>query len=101
MGNDEFCSFVERRVSPAGGIRVWNDFDAVPYLAQLVGFRHAGVPIRLLQQESCRQYYSKENINETPPVLSVVTPHILYQIGPLVHVFPVLGVSELSEGVAD
>jgi len=80
IGNSEFCNFIERKVSPAGGIRMWNDFDAVPYLAQIVGYKHAGVPIRLSQKGHAKDLYLRESINELPAALNIVAPHILYQV---------------------
>ena len=80
IGNAEFCNYIERRVSPAGGLRVWNDFDAIPYLAQIVGYKHAGVPIRLSQKERAKDLYTQQSINELPAALNIVTPHILYQV---------------------
>ena len=67
------------------------------YLAQLVGYRHAGVPIRLVQRDMCKELYLKESINDIPAGFLVVAPHILYQVGSLVHVFPVMGTNEYSE----
>ena len=99
VGDSEFCAFVNRQVSPAGGIRVFNEKGPVAYLAQIVGYSHAGTPIRLKQKESAKSIYVKENINAfvVPATLNVVTPHILYQIGNLVHAFPILGHDDYDE----
>ena len=35
VGNLHFCRFVNKHVFPYGGVRVWNEYDAVPYLAQV------------------------------------------------------------------
>lgn len=47
IGNEGFCRMLDTYARPAGGLRIWNEFDVVPSIAQLVGFRHAGVPIKL------------------------------------------------------
>ena len=31
-GNAEFCSYLNDRVHPGGGLRVWNEYDAIPYI---------------------------------------------------------------------
>lgn len=59
---------------------MWNDFDAIPYLAQIVGYKHAGVPIRFSQKDHARDLYMQQSINELPAALNIVTPHILYQV---------------------
>ena len=99
VGNSEFCAFLNRQVSPAGGIRVFNEYDPVAYLAQIVGYSHAGTPICLKQRESAKDIFANENINAfvAPATLYAVTPHILYQIGGLVHTFPVLGHDDYDE----
>ena len=78
---------------------MFNEKDPVAYLAQIVGYSHAGTPIRLKQKESAKSIYVKENINAfvVPATLNVVTPHILYQIGNLVHAFPILGHDDYDE----
>jgi hypothetical protein len=43
IGNAAFEQALSSGVQPFGGIRVWNELDTVPYLAQVVGYRHAGV----------------------------------------------------------
>ena len=43
---------------PFGGLRLWNELDTVLYLAQLVGYRHTGIPVKL------RQYVSEAVVNE-------------------------------------
>ena len=99
VGNSEFCEFLNRQVSPAGGIRVFNEYDPVVYLAQIVGYSHAGTPICLKQTESAKRIFENENINAfvAPATLHAVTPHILYQVGGLVHTFPILGHNDFNE----
>ena len=56
IGNNEFCGFVDRRVSPSGGIRVFNDCDVVTHIAQLVGYAHAGKLLRSPLYLNCHIY---------------------------------------------
>jgi len=56
IGNTEFCGFVHRRVSPSGGIRVFNDRDVVTYIAQLVGYTHAGKHLNSPLYINCHIY---------------------------------------------
>merc|ERR1711871_359868 len=57
VGDSEFCAFVNRQVSPAGGIRVFNEYDPVVSLAQIVGYSHAGTPVCLKQRESAKETF--------------------------------------------
>jgi hypothetical protein len=34
-GNEAFCAFVNEYVHPFGGLRFSNEYDVVPYLAQV------------------------------------------------------------------
>ena len=34
-------------MQPFGGLRLWNEYDAIPYVALLVGYQHAGVPLKV------------------------------------------------------
>jgi len=52
IGNDGFCRMLNTYARPAGGLRIWNEYDVVPSIAQLVGFKHAGVPIELEVRDS-------------------------------------------------
>ena len=91
VGNTAFCNFVNENVHPFGGIRLWNEYDAVPYIALLVGYCHAGIPIKMKLQSEARELFLAESINTVVASTDVISPHILYQIGQLVHVFPVMG----------
>ena len=136
-GNSEFCAFLNKRVHPLGGLRVWNEYDAIPYiglclpdsallcfallcrilccewlrchfifvllcltacslrcftmhsyllhptLALLVGYQHAGVPIKTRLKRSAKELFQNSSIDAIAVALDVVSPHILYQIGSL------------------
>ncbi|KAG5185373.1 hypothetical protein JKP88DRAFT_244473 [Tribonema minus] len=85
-GNAPFCRHLEATALPHGGLRVWNEADAVPLLAQLAGYRHAGVPVRRRVSAAAVALYDSMNINAPlPPALGAATaiaPHIVYQVGP-------------------
>ena len=98
VGNSDFCRFVDRSVYPFGGLRVWNEYDAIPYIALLVGYQHAGVPLKVRLKKSAKELFQNESINPIAAALDVVSPHVLYQIGSLIHVFPVIG-SEIGSKV--
>jgi hypothetical protein len=63
VGNVQFCNFVNERVQPFGGIRLWNEYDAVPYIALIVGYSHAGIPIKMQLQREARELMLQESIN--------------------------------------
>ena len=91
VGNAQFCAYINRRVAPYGGLRVWNEYDVVPYLTLFVGYEHAGMPLKLKQGRGAKELFQRESINAVSPALPAIAPHILFQLGGLVHVFPVLG----------
>ena len=79
-------------LQPAGGIRYWNEYDAVPYLALVVGFQLGGIPVKMKVTPQARELFEREQINGDALAgipLDVVVPHIIYQIGPLVYTYPV------------
>ena len=54
VGNYKFIQHLEKHVQPEGGIRMWNEYDAVPYLALVVGFQLGGIPIKMRVSRSLR-----------------------------------------------
>lgn len=102
VGNANFCQFVDDNVHPLGGLRVWNEYDAVPYIALLVGYSQAGIPIKLALSKAAKELFQKESHDSTTATaLEAVTPHILYQLGSLVHVFPVMGATAAGKKLVD
>ena len=70
VGNVQFCNFVNERVHPFGGIRLWNEYDAAPYIYStapyiplIVGYSHAGIPIKMQLQREARELMLQESIN--------------------------------------
>jgi hypothetical protein len=49
------------------------------------------VPIKSRVTETAKDLFRDQSINAIAAALDVVSPHILYQIGSLVYVFPVIG----------
>lgn len=147
---------MNERVHPAGGLRVWNEYDAIPYIgktrdkrrgeerrcliwfnlvssvativlhlislltpalfppslplstplllsthigpalsfppslpppplcaftALLVGYQHAGVPIKTRLKKNAKDLFQNVSVNTIAAALDVVSPHILFQIG--------------------
>lgn len=56
-----------------------------------MGFRHAGVPVKLEVSKAAKDKFEQENVSPLKGVVEVVAPHVLFQIGPFVYVMPVLG----------
>lgn len=101
VGNDAFCKHLELAAVPYGGYRIWNEADVVPLLAQLVGYRHAGVPVKRRVGREAVSLYESSNINANlPPGISIasIAPHMIYTVGPVVYAFPILG-TELPQNV--
>jgi hypothetical protein len=98
IGNKAFCSYLERTALPCGGIRLWNEYDIVPFIALFVGYEHAGLPIKMKLSDAAKEYFRQEVdlsnplFEQYPTSLDVFSPHILYQIGSIMYVFPILGV---------
>jgi Lipase (class 3) len=92
-GNIAFCRHLDNTAIPHGGIRLWNEADVVPLLANLVGYRHAGVPVCRRIYPATVALYEQENINAQPLTIATnaVAPHVLYQNGAIVYAFPILG----------
>lgn len=91
IGNTAFCRLLDCCGQPYGGLRVWNDFDVVPAIAQLVGYKHAGVPIKLDVSKSAKDMFEQENVNSLKGLIDFLAPHVMFQLGPVCYVFPVLG----------
>lgn len=66
-------------------------FPQVPIIAQLVGYKHAGVPVRLEVSRSAKDLFESENVNALRGLIDVLAPHVMFQLGPSTVVFPVLG----------
>ena len=86
---------------PYGGIRVWNEYDSVPYLALLVGYDLPGIPIKRPLSQKCKDLFKEHCSNDIAKGMDVIMPHILYQIGPIVYTFPVLGQDMYSASTAE
>ena len=63
VGNQWFCNHIDNYVQPYGGLRVWNEYDLVPFIALLVGYSHAGIPIKMRVQREARELFLSESIN--------------------------------------
>ena len=59
VGNGAFCQHLRQYARPFGGIRVWNEFDAVPYLPLLVGYEHTGVPVKLKLKTAAKDLFPR------------------------------------------
>lgn len=99
VGNKQFCDYVCKYVYPSGGgIRVWNEYDIVPYLAMIVGYDHVGIPLKMRASTPAKDLFKRETnlmnplLRDYPSILDGILPHILYQIGSIVYIYPVLGV---------
>ena len=54
--------------------------------------------MRLSQREAAKELFLRHSINRVPPAtLGVVGPHILYQLGCICYVFPVVGTDEFKD----
>ena len=65
-------------------ISLYNDylFDLfISFKALLVGYQHAGVPIKTRLRKSAKKLFQNVSVNSIAAALDVVSPHILYQIG--------------------
>jgi hypothetical protein len=80
IGNSEFVSFVEKNIHPSGGIRVYNEGDVVPEITKLVGYLHAGVPVKMHVKDSAKDLYTSNYINEIVPTYDGAAPHIIFQV---------------------
>ena len=96
VGNARFSRHLRTFARPFGGVRVWNEYDVVPYLTLLVGYVHAGVPVKIKLKSSAKELFQNESINAIAPALNAIAPHMLFQMGTLVHVFPVLGADDIG-----
>jgi len=100
IGNGAFCRLLDCCGQPYGGLRVWNDFDVVPSIAQLVGYKHAGVPIKLDVSKSAKELFEMENVNSLRGLIDFLAPHVMFQLGSVCFVFPVIGWELQSGGTA-
>ena len=100
IGNGAFCRLLDCCGQPYGGLRVWNDFDVVPSIAQLVGYKHAGVPIKLDVSKSAKEMFEMENVNSLRGLIDFLAPHVMFQLGSVCFVFPVIGWELQSGGTA-
>lgn len=100
IGNAAFCRLLDCCGQPYGGLRVWNDFDVVPAIAQLVGYKHAGVPIKLDVSKSAKELFEDENVNALRGLIDFLAPHVMFQLGSVCFVFPVIGWDLQSGGSA-
>lgn len=91
IGNDKFCEFMNSNIHPYGGIRFWNAFDPVPYLALLVGYKHCGVSINNALREDAKELFFKcSDFVFLPNIgFDAIAPHVLYTLGSLTYVFPI------------
>jgi hypothetical protein len=80
IGNNDFALFVEKKVSPAGGLRVYNSGDPVPEITKLVGYIHAGVPILGQVKPECKDIFEAESINAIEPTYEIACAHTLFQV---------------------
>eukprot|EP00916_Digyalum_oweni_P019131 GHVL01031869.1.p1 GENE.GHVL01031869.1~~GHVL01031869.1.p1 ORF type:complete len:567 (+),score=85.60 GHVL01031869.1:1266-2966(+) len=88
IGNNKFCKFVERTVRPYGGLRVYNSGDLVPEISKPLGFQHAGVEIRLTLTKKSMDKMNNNLLSYPVPGFNYVAPHIIYEIGPALYIFP-------------
>jgi hypothetical protein len=49
--------------------------------ALLVGYQHAGVPIKTRLKKNAKDLFQNVSVNTIAAALDVVSPHILFQIG--------------------
>ena len=92
-GGESFVKFVDSHVAPSGGLRFFNNGDLVPYLALPVGYKHAGLAVPSDISEGAKQFY--QDLASDPSLagnLETIAPHILFQLGGVLHVFPCMGI---------
>ncbi len=99
IGNAAFCRLLDCCGQPYGGLRVWNDYDVVPSIAQLVGYKHAGVPIKLDVSKSAKELFEEENVNSLRGLIDFLAPHVMFQLGSICVVFPIIGWDVKSGGL--
>ena len=80
LGNEQYCDFVNRVVNPFGGIRLSNEFDPIPSIAQLVGYKHCGVPIKLRLSDDSKEVFENESINSVSPAFNLISTHMLFEV---------------------
>lgn len=92
-GNADFVKYLNSHAGPYGGIRFWNEYDPVPYLATVVGYELGGIPVKVPLGKGARGKFKRTTRNPFAVAggLDGVMPHVLYQLGTLVYAFPVLG----------
>lgn len=91
IGNAAFQRLLSESALPAGGIRIWNELDAVPYLAQAVGYGHAGVAVKMRLSATTDALVQSSMRDIDAALLRALAPHIVFHVGGALHVFPVMG----------
>ena len=93
VGNADFVKYLNRHVGPYGGIRYWNEYDPVPYLATVVGYELGGIPIKMPLSKAARRKFKQSTQNPVAIAggFDGVMPHVVYQVGSIVYTFPILG----------
>ena len=51
-----------------------------------VGYKHAGVPIKLDVSKSAKDMFEEENVNPLKGLIDLLAPHVMFQIGPVCYV---------------
>lgn len=103
VGNADFVKYINNHVGPYGGIRVWNEYDSVPYLATVVGYELGGIPIKMPLRKGAVALFKKECRHSfaSSGGFDAVMPHVLYQVGPVVYTFPIFGQALNEESSSD
>jgi len=83
IGDSSFVHQVRTAAAPLGGLRVYNDGDPIPALSTAVGYRHAGVPLRLrLSKDALDAYHS---VAQRDQGFFAIAPHVLFHVGSTVY----------------
>ena len=91
IGNAPFCEFLNSNVSPNGGLRYWNYYDPIPYLALVVGYLHPGISVHTTLREDAKKMFFQHLQKEFPlptTIFDIAAPHLIYHIGSLSYAFP-------------
>eukprot|EP00920_Eleutheroschizon_duboscqi_P025694 GHVT01063492.1.p3 GENE.GHVT01063492.1~~GHVT01063492.1.p3 ORF type:complete len:167 (+),score=11.61 GHVT01063492.1:2808-3308(+) len=103
QGDAKFCLLLSAAAQPCGGLRIWCKGDAIPGITKLVGYHHAGVPIELAAvSPSCVGHFScpaRPSTTRLSKMPALVASHTLYQIGPVVHTFPVMHIQQVLDDI--
>tara|TARA_A100001035_G_C27350617_1_gene306905 strand:- start:32 stop:472 length:441 start_codon:yes stop_codon:yes gene_type:complete len=103
VGNADFVKYLNNHVGPYGGIRVWNEYDSVPYLATVVGYELGGIPVKMPLRQGAKALFKRECKHSfaTSGGFDPIMPHVLYQVGPIVYTFPILGQAMNEDSSSD